>query len=84
MEGELYGVLICEITEYLTEREICVLKDYWTGQMSDGWGESFEQYPIRSEYGDLYVSFWNSGDSWQVMTLEETEIQQEAAMTVSL
>ncbi len=43
MEGELYGVLICEITEYLTEREICVLKDYWTGQMSDGWGEGFEQ-----------------------------------------
>lgn len=43
MEGELYVVLICEITEYLTEREICVLKDYWTGQMSDGWGEGFEQ-----------------------------------------
>ena len=43
VEGELYGVLICEITEYLTEREICVLKDYWTGQMSDGWGEGFEQ-----------------------------------------
>jgi hypothetical protein len=82
--GKLYGVLRCETNAPLTEEDIHVLKDYWTGQMSDGWGESFEQYPIRSEYGDLYVSFWNSGDSWQVMTLEETEIQQEAAMTVSL
>lgn len=77
VEGELYGVLICEITEYLTEREICVLKDYWTGQMSDGWGEGFEQQPIRIEEGELYVSFWSGEDFWKVMTAEELGIEQE-------
>lgn len=83
VEGELYGVLICEITESLTEREICVLKDYWTGQMSDGWGEGFEQQPIRIEEGELYVSFWSGEDFWKVMTAEELGIEQEQEMEMS-
>ena len=44
--AELYGVLECKISEPLTENDIEVLKEYWTGQMSDGWGEGFEQRPI--------------------------------------
>ncbi len=83
VEGELYGVLICEIAEPLTEREIGVLKDYWTGQMSDGWGEGFEQQPIRIEEGELYVSFWSSEDFWKVMTAEELGIEQEQEMEMS-
>lgn len=38
INGELYGVLECKISEPLTEEDIKVLKEYWTGQMSDGWG----------------------------------------------
>lgn len=83
VEGELYGVLICEIAEPLTESEIGVLKDYWTGQMSDGWGEGFEQQPIRIEEGELYVSFWSSEDFWKVMTAEELGIEQEQEMEMS-
>ena len=71
INGELYGVLECKISEPLTEEEIKVLKDYWTGQMSDGWGEGFEQRPIDVEDGEIYVSFWNSADFWNVMTEEE-------------
>ncbi len=71
INGELYGVLECKISEPLTEEEIKVLKEYWTGQMSDGWGEGFEQRPIDVEDGEIYVSFWNSGNFWSVMTEEE-------------
>lgn len=84
VDGDLYGVLICEITEPLTEGEISVLKDYWTGQMSDGWGEGFEQQPIQTEEGELYVSFWSNEDLWKVMTAEELGIEQEQEMEMSL
>lgn len=84
VDGDLYGVLICEITESLTEGEISVLKDYWTGQMSDGWGEGFEQQPIQTEEGELYVSFWSSENFWKVMTAEELGIEQEQEMKMSL
>ena len=71
INGELYGVLACKIIEPLTEEDVGILKDYWTGQMSDGWGESFEQHPIDVGDGEIYVSFWNSGKNWSVMTEEE-------------
>ncbi len=84
INGGLYGVLQCKITQPLTEEKISILKDYWTGQMSDGWGESFEQRPIHTGDGELYVSFWNQEDSWKVMTAQETGILQEEAMGMSL
>ena len=62
IRDRLYGVLECKISEPLTEEEIKVLKEYWTGQMSDGWGEGFEQRPINVEDGEIYVSFWNSAN----------------------
>ncbi len=81
-EGELYGVLECMIKEPLTEEELMVLKDYWTAQMSDGWGEGFEQQAIQVEDGELFVSFWSNGDSWSVMTEEELlqSLNQQARM----
>ncbi len=71
VDGEVYGVLECKVSEALTEHDIEVLKEYWTGQMSDGWGEGFEQHPILVEDGEIYVSFWNSENFWNVMTEEE-------------
>ena len=83
INGELYGVLECKVSEPLTVEDIHVLKDFWTGQMSDGWGESFEQQPIKIDEGELYVSFWNSESFWSVMTAEELNVLQEQNIQMS-
>lgn len=57
IRGELFGVLECSICQPLTQSEIYELKNFWDGQMSDGWGEGFEQRPIYTREGELYVSF---------------------------
>ena len=51
-------------------REIEAVKAYWEGQESDGWGEGFEQRGIKIPEGELYVSFWNSGDEFFLTTEE--------------
>jgi len=70
-QGKLYGVLNCYLREELTEHEINILKDFWLGQMGDGWGEGFEQWPIQIDEGELYVSFWNGKNSWNILTEKE-------------
>lgn len=84
VNGELYGVLECKISEPLSERDIEVLKDYWIGQMSDGWGEGFEQHPVQTDRGEIYVSFWNSESFWSVMTAEELGVVQEQDMEMAI
>lgn len=81
IDGELYGVLECKLTEGLLEDEIFKLKEYWIGQMSDGWGEGFEQQEIRVDEGELYVSFWNSESFWNVYTEDELSAQQVQGMS---
>ena len=71
--GELFGKIECSLKEEMTPAEEEILKDYITGQNSDGWGEHFEQQPIDTEDGDLYVSFWNSGDDYSIMTHDELD-----------
>lgn len=58
--GHLMGVMVCEVKGHLNESETAELEDYFTGQYSDGWGESFEQHEIKTSNGDLYVHFWDS------------------------
>ena len=73
IRGELFGVLECSICQPLTQNEIYELKNFWDGQMSDGWGEGFEQRPIYTQEGELYVSFWTQERHWGVMTEEELD-----------
>ncbi len=86
--GELTGVLTCQITEPLTDSEMTEFQDWWTGQASDGFGESIEQKEIKTDaFGTIYVSFWNSSDSWQIeveMMDESEDIEEEESLDMTM
>ena len=69
----LFGRIDCSLKETLTAEETEALRDWLTGQCSDGLGEGFEQQPIDTMDGELFVSFWNSGDDYAMMTEDEFE-----------
>ena len=71
--GRLFGKIECSLKEPLTDAETGILTNWITGQNSDGYGEHFEQHPIQTEDGDLYVSFWNSGNNYSIMTHDELD-----------
>lgn len=71
--GRLFGKIECSLKQELTDAETEVLTDWICGQNSDGWGEGFEQHPIDTEDGDLYVSFWNSNDDYDIMTHDDLD-----------
>lgn len=81
--GELWGVLEVQSYGSLSEKELEAVKEYWRGQESDGWGESFEQRPIQTPEGELYVSFWNSGNDFFIATEEQLKgLEQESGMQI--
>ena len=55
----LYGKISCYFSAPLSTEETERLKDAITGQNSDGFGEGFEQRGIKTEDGEIHVSFWN-------------------------
>lgn len=72
-DGKLYGKINCSFTEELTEKEMETFKDWLVGQCSDGFGEHFEQQPIETEEGDLFVSFWNFSDNYFLCSEDELD-----------
>lgn len=46
--SKLYGLAICEVDDDWTDEDTEQLKEYLTGQYSDGWGEGFEQREVYS------------------------------------
>ena len=58
--GELYGVMTVNSYGEMSKEELISLTDEITGQLSDGWGESFEQNEIRLDGCKYFISFWNS------------------------
>ena len=80
---KLFGRIDCSLKEALTAEETEALRDWLTGQCSDGLGEGFEQQPIDTMDGELFVSFWNSGDDYAMMTEDELEVHlQNTEMTI--
>lgn len=74
INGVLYGKIDCRSAEAFTAEEIEALKDGICGQNSDGLGEGFEQRSIQTDLGEMYVSFWHSGDDYFIRTQEEMDI----------
>ena len=86
-EMKLYCPLEIQ-AEPLTESEMVEFKSYWTGQAADGYGEAIEQQEIKTDsFGTIYVSFWNSSDSWQIeveMSDETNDIEEEESFDMSM
>lgn len=78
---ELFGVLVTHVKGELDDHEIKVLTEYFSGQYSDGWGEGFEQHPIKTDDGDIYVSFWHSGNAYFIIPEDEFKNSLEQEQT---
>ena len=72
--GTLYGKVDFKLREPFTAEEKEKVRDWVSGQNSDGFGEGLEQRPIETEDGDLYVSMWNSGDDYFIY--DENEMNE--------
>lgn len=79
---ELFGKISCEMRTPLTQDEQAELVEWIAGQNSDGFGEGFEQKPIRVEELEFHVHFWYRGDCYFLLP-EEDFLQQLHEQTVS-
>lgn len=59
IRDDLYGVITVKSYGELNKTELAELSDEISGQLSDGWGEGFEQHPVTIGGEDYYISFWN-------------------------
>src|SRR5699024_12160395 len=75
--GSLCGCATVVVDEDLTKRGWKELKDYLSGQYSDGWGEGFEQRDIQIAEGILNVHFWQPENFAITVELAETRAQAE-------
>ena len=64
--GTLYGRIKVKLTAPFTPEEETEFKEWIRGQNSDGLGEGFEQQEIDISDGEMYVSYWHSGNDYYI------------------
>ena len=71
INGELTGVITAKITGELSDEEMEKFRQYCVGQLSDGWGKSLEQKYMRTEVGEINISFWSNDEAWALVPEDE-------------
>ena len=70
-DQKLWGVAECQVAGELTPEEMTTLKEYVSGQASDGFGEGFEQREISVPDGhEIYAHLWQ-WENWSIQTEQE-------------
>ena len=67
----LWCVADVTLSRPITPGEMGELTQWWSGQLSDGWGEGLEQREIVVESGDLNIEPWTPDDSFFIATQKE-------------
>ena len=67
VNGTAYGKITCELDEPLNMDEQVELAEWISGQNSDGLGEGFEQRPVKTSDGELFVHLWEWNDDYFVL-----------------
>lgn len=62
--GDIYGVITVKSYGELSKVEMIDLVNDLTGQLSDGFGEGFEQREVRLSDENVYISFWDCDDDY--------------------
>ncbi len=80
--GNLYGMAIVKSYGGLDRAETHELTQYLIGQYADGYGESLEQRPITLGDDEVYISFWNSDDTYFLKPESEVFPEQKFDQTM--
>lgn len=68
---KLWGVAECQVAGELTPEELTEMKEFVSGQASDGFGEGFEQREISVPDGhEIYAHLWQ-WENWSIQTEQE-------------
>lgn len=70
-DQKLWGVAECQVAGELTPEELTELKEFVSGQASDGFGEGFEQREISVPDGhEIHAHLWQR-ENWSIQTEQE-------------
>jgi hypothetical protein len=62
--NDLWCATDIKLSRPLAVEEMVALKDWWRGQLSDGWGEGFEHRAIQSGRDELFVVPWSPDEAF--------------------
>ena len=74
IDHALYGRIDVTTKRLMTAKERTEIIDWITGQNSDGFGESFEQRPLKCYLGTFFVSFYSH---YEYFVLPEAEFYRD-------